>query len=245
VVSEQGKDTDVVQPFSADVAANDGYRYTTDAPLSSRMANQRLTDASLALADFEGKRVIDIGCGDGTYGREIAAEANPAVIVGMEPAQEALEVAQRKADDQRLVFAASSAYALPCRDDSFDIAYLRGVLHHMGDPVRALGEALRVAPLVVVIEPNGYNLGLKVIERVSKYHIEHGERSYAPRTLDRWVSELGGRVVDRRFVGLVPMFSPDWMAKAMKRAEPGLERLPGLRNLGCAVYAFSATRHQA
>jgi hypothetical protein len=96
--------------------------------------------------------------------------------------------------------------------------------------------------LIVVIEPNGFNPGLKVIERCSKYHIEHGEKSYAPRTLDRWISELRGRVIARQFVGLVPFFAPDWMARAMKRAEPGLEQLPVLRALGCAVYVFTATR---
>ena len=237
----QEQDPDV-KAFSADAAANDGYIYTTNAPLSSRLANRRLTDATLDLADFEAKRVIDIGCGDGTYGREILDLANPAVIAGIDPAEEAVRIARRKAEEPRLVFSASSAYTLPCADDSFDIAYLRGVLHHMTRPVEALGEALRVAPLVVVIEPNGYNPGLKLIERCSKYHIEHGEKSYAPRTLDRWVAGLGGRVVDRQFVGLVPMFSPDWMARAMKRAEPGLERLPALRAVGCAVYAFTATR---
>jgi SAM-dependent methyltransferase len=231
-----------VEPFSMDAATNDGYVYTTNAPLSSRLANQRLTDATLGLADFGSKRVVDVGCGDGTYDREILALANPAVIIGIDPAKEAVEIARRKAGDPRLMFSASSASALPFADNSFDIAHLRGVLHHMSQPIEALREALRVAPLVVVTEPNGYNPGLKVIERCSKYHIEHGEKSYAPRTLDRWVASLGGRVVNRRFVGLVPFFAPDWMARALKLAEPGLERLPALRTVGCAVYAFTATR---
>ena len=162
----------------------------------------------------------------------------------MEPAREAVEVASRRAGDRNLVFAVGSAYHLPLADDSFDIAYLRGVLHHMSEPVRALREALRVAPRIVVSEPNGYNLGLKVIERCSAYHIEHGEKSYAPRTLDRWVREVGGCVVDRRWVGLVPMFSPDWLASSLKRIEPGLERLPLLRAFGCGSYAFSAVRDE-
>jgi SAM-dependent methyltransferase len=243
-VTQPRKDPNV-EPFSADAASNDGYIYTTNASMSSRVANQRLTDVTLELADFDAKRVIDIGCGDGTYGREILGAASPALVLGIDPAQQAVEIARRKAADPRLVFSVSSAYSLPCPDDSFDIAYLRGVLHHMDQPVDALREALRVAPVVVVTEPNGYNLGLKVIERTSKYHIEHGEKSYAPRTLDRWVGELGGRVTLRRWVGLVPMFSPDWIARPLKWVEPGLERLPILRAVGCGTYAFAVVHERA
>jgi SAM-dependent methyltransferase len=240
-VSESGNDPNV-EPFSADAVSNDGYIYTTNASLSSRLANRRMTDVSLEIAEFRAKRVIDIGCGDGTYGREILDLAGPALILGIDPAEEAVEIARRKASDPRLVFSVSSAYSLPCPDDSFDVAYLRGVLHHMDQPVDALREALRVAPVVVVIEPNGYNPGLKVIERCSKYHVEHGEKSYAPRALDRWVTELGGRVRTRRWVCLVPMFSPDWMARPLKRLEPALERLPVLRAVGCGTYAFTIVR---
>jgi SAM-dependent methyltransferase len=139
----------------------------------------------------------------------------------------------------------SSAQSLPYPDDSFDVAYFRTVLHHMDDPVAALREALRVAPLLLVIEPNGYNPGVKVIERCSSYHIEHEEKSFAPKRLDRWVGEVGGEVVSRQWVGLVPMFSPDWVAKITHRVEPVLERLPVLRAVGCAVYVFTVVRSGA
>lgn len=240
-MTETGRDPNVT-PFTADAVNNDGYIYTTNAPLSSCLANRRMTDVSLEMAEFAAKRVIDIGCGDGTYGREVLDRAGPSLVLGIDPAEEALGIASRKAADRCLVFSVSSAYSLPCADDSFDLAYLRGVLHHMDEPVDALREALRVAPVVVVIEPNGYNLGLKVIERCSKYHVEHGEKSYFPSTLDRWVAQLGGRVKTRRWVCLVPMFSPDWIARPLKRVEPVLERLPVLRAFGCGTYAFTVVR---
>lgn len=231
-----------VAPFRADVAGNDGYIYTTNAGLSSRVANRRVTDVTLGLADFAGKRVIDIGCGDGTYTAELMDEGRPSRITGIDPASEAVEVAGRKNARPDITFTVSSAYDLPFPDDSFDVAYLRGVLHHMDQPAAALRESFRVAPMVVVIEPNGYNLGLKVIERCSEYHVQHGEKSYSPRTLDRWLAATGGTVTRRRWVGLVPMFCPDWCARALKRVEPVLEALPVLRAVGCGVYAFAAVR---
>jgi SAM-dependent methyltransferase len=233
---------DYVDPFAADAAANDGYIYTTNAGLSSRLANRRLTEATLAVHDFAGARVVDMGCGDGTYTHELAELGGLHSVQGIDPAAEAVKVAKGKITQPNVSFAVSSAYEMPYADDSFDVALLRGVLHHMGRPVDALREALRVAPAVVVVEPNGYNPGLKVLERCSSYHIEHGEKSYAPKTLDQWVVDVGGRVTTRLWAGFVPMFCPDWWARAAKRVEPAVERIPLVRAVGCAVYVFAASR---
>ena len=231
-----------VDPFNADIAQGGGYRYTTAAPLSSRLANRRITEASLASAHWCGKRVIDIGCGDGTYSAELARLGELASLHGVDPAEAAVSTARERAGDARVSFSVASAYALPHADAEFDLAYLRGVLHHTERPLDALREAVRVAPVTVVVEPNGYNPGLKLLERASSYHREHGERSYPPRRLDRWAAQVGARVTSRRFVGFVPMFSPDWYALAAKRVEPWLERLPGVRRAACAQYVFTVER---
>jgi len=121
---------------------------------------------------------------------------------------------------------------------------VRGVLHHVGKPREAIAEALRVARTIVVVEPNGLNPGLKLLERVSTYHVDHEERSHPPRRPDRWVQELGGQTVRRQWVGFVPMFAPDAYARAAKRIEPLLEALPGVRSVACAQYIFTATRRR-
>lgn len=231
-----------VDPFVDDVHAGGGYRYTTDAPLSSRLANARISDASLAAADWSGRRVIDVGCGDGTYSVELLERGGAASVHGVDPAEAAVEAAAARSPDPRLSFAAGSAYELPHADGEFELGYLRGVLHHVDEPVAALREALRVAERVVVVEPNGYNGGLKLLERVSRYHRDHGERSYPARCLDRWAHEMGARVISREFVGFVPMFSPEWYARPAKRIEPALERLPGVRQATCAQYVFTVAR---
>ena len=231
------------EPFNQDVARNGGYVYTTNNRLSSRLANRRQTRALLQSAHYEDKRVLDIGCGDGTYTCELFDAARPACIHGVDPAEEAITSARGKAQGRPVTFSVASAYTLPFGDDSFDVACLRGVLHHLNQPAAALHEALRVAGTLVVIEPNGYNPVLKVIERVSPYHVAHEEKSYPPRLLDRWVREQGGRVTRRRFSGLVPFFCPDWMARALKDLEPWVERVPGLSGVACGNYVFSAA-HQ-
>jgi ubiquinone/menaquinone biosynthesis C-methylase UbiE len=233
-----------VDAFDRDAAHNRGYLYTTNARLSSRLANQRLTEAALAAASLTGKRVLDVGCGDGTYTVDLFEAGHPASVYGFDPAREAIAIARDKVKGRPITFAEHDAYDVPLKSDSFDVAVLRGVLHHVERPADVLREALRLAPVLIVIEPNGYNFILKCIEKVSRYHREHGEKSYAPLTLDRWVEQLGGSVRTRRWVGLVPMFCPDWFARALKRIEPVFERIPVLSAAGCAVYAFVAERRE-
>jgi hypothetical protein len=103
-------------------------------------------------------------------------------------------------------------------------------------------EAFRIAPTVIVHEPNGNNLGLKIIEQTSSYHIQHGEKSYTTRRMRQWIEAAGGRVVYRKMAGFVPMFCPDWMAKTMKLIEPAIEWIPGCRSLACSVFVMVGTR---
>jgi SAM-dependent methyltransferase len=226
------------RPFERDIAISGRFLYTGDR-LSSRLANARITEAVLAAAVFDGARVIDIGCGDGTHSIELAALARFALVHGVDPALGAIEVARARARGRRHgQLRGRSAYALPYAVDAFDVAVLRGVLHHVDRPL----DALRVAPTAVAVEPNGLNPGLKVLERWSRYHVEYGERSDPRRRLDGWVAALGASVVRRQWVGFVPVFSPDWYTRAAKRLEPVLERTPLLRAMACAQYVFTAWR---
>jgi ubiquinone/menaquinone biosynthesis C-methylase UbiE len=228
--------------FNRDVSSNEGYLYTTGASLSSQIANRRHSDAIRTGADFRGQRVIDVGCGDGTYAIELFDEAGPASIYAFDPAPNAIAVARKKAGGRNITFEVHGAYDIPCADNSFDIAHVRGVLHHMDRPVDALREALRVASTVVVLEPNGYNIVLKVIEKLSKYHREHNEKSYPPSRLERWVRELGGRVKTRDWVCLVPYFCPDWFARTTKVLEPLMESMPLVDRFACGAFLMVATR---
>jgi ubiquinone/menaquinone biosynthesis C-methylase UbiE len=231
-----------IKSFNADVQVNQGYLYTTNARLSSQLANQRLTDVTLETVPLAGKSVIDIGCGDGTYTFALYDSASPSSMVGVDPATSAIEAARGQIGSRKIKFEVADAAALPYDDGSFDVAHLRGVLHHMENPQGAIKEALRVAHSVLVIEPNGYNPVLKVLEKVSPYHRQHHEKSYAPHSLVKWVEDAGGVISRRRYAGLVPFFCPDVMAEGLKKIEPFVEAMPWVNSLTCAVYVFLATR---
>lgn len=221
-------------PFNKDIVSNQGYRYTTHAMFSSRLANERQTEMTLAALDFRQKKVLDIGCGDGTYTVELFDRGNPDCIEGVDLAEEAIKLAQQKTGNRRIAFRSYEGERFPFADRAFDIAHLRGVLHHADKPLEVMREALRVAPTIIIIEPNGYNFGVKLVERFSSYHRQHHEKSYTRRTLKRWVNEAGGEVCSVKYFGFVPFFCPEILAKAMKAVEFFVERMFIVNWLCCA-----------
>ena len=206
------------------------------------MANLRLTEAMLEVCDYSDQTILDIGCGDGTYTWAIWSLGKPRSIVAIDPAASAIQSANERRQDENVEFVEGNAYQLDYPDNTFDVAMLRGVLHHLDNPEQAIREALRVAKRVVVVEPNGYNPVLKIIEKLSAYHREHDEKSYSPALLDRWFNESGAGIARYVYIGLVPMFCPDWMARILKAVEPFFEKLPVVRKLYCGQYVFCAER---
>jgi SAM-dependent methyltransferase len=231
-----------IDVFNRDVDIHAGYAYTSSPRLSSRWAVERSRRSVLATNCFAGRTVIDLGCGDGFYTIRYWDGGQIREMTGIDGAEKAISVADANKGDRPIRFMVGDMHHVPLPDNSFDVALLQSVLHHDDNPLGAIREAFRLAPLVVIHEPNGNNVGLKIIEKLSRYHRQHNEKSYASTRLRRWVREEGGTVLSENFAGFVPMFSPDWLAYIMRRLEPAVERVQPLNRLGCAVYVVVASR---
>jgi ubiquinone/menaquinone biosynthesis C-methylase UbiE len=231
-----------VEAFNRDALEHAGYLYNNQEQLSSRLATTRWWEVLTALNDFKVLSFVDIECGGGYWTIKFYDEWRPSHMVAIDAAPVAIALAVERSGNRPIQFQVADAHHLPVPDDSFDVALLQAVLHHDDAPWDIIREAVRVARKIVVLEPNGNNVGLKLIERVSQYHENHGERSHAPHLLHRWVEDAGGRMVAHKLAGFVPMFCPDWMARSMKALEPVVESTPGIRELGCAIYMFVAVR---
>ncbi|MCU0666178.1 MAG: class I SAM-dependent methyltransferase [Candidatus Omnitrophica bacterium] len=231
-----------INSFRIDIKENNGYRYTTNPSLSSRLSNAHLSDAAFKMADFAGKRVLDVGCGDATYTVELCQRGKALRVYGVDLAFEAISSARAKNSDTNINFALCSVDRLPFKDNAFDIVYMRGILHHICNPGQALKEALRVASEVIILDPNGYNPFLKIIERFSSYHRAHNEKSYPPFVIRRWVGLSAAKILKHDYIGLVPFFCPDWAANLLKKIEPLVERIFILNRLCCASYLCHVER---
>jgi|WetSurSiteA1Bulk_404760.scaffolds.fasta_scaffold14857_2 2-polyprenyl-3-methyl-5-hydroxy-6-metoxy-1,4-benzoquinol methylase len=231
-----------IQVFNADIIQKGGYDYTSGERCSSRLANVRISNAVQELAKGCGQRIIDIGCGDGTYTAEMKT-LNPSEVLGIDAAEAAVELArQRMANDSRFHFETRSVYDLSPFYGAFDLAIVRGVLHHLREPAKAVAELVKTAPMQVVVEPNGFNPIVKVLELISPYHRLHEERSFFPFILRRWFATAGASIDKAVFVNTVPMFCPDGFARFCDRFSPLIERLPLVYHFGCGQYVFRARR---
>jgi SAM-dependent methyltransferase len=235
---------DVYQPFNEDVERHGGYQYALADRRSTTHVNRRFSDVIQTGVPMEGARVVDVGCGDGTYTAELVRETRAASVLGIDPAGAAIALARERHGTQggRLAFRNCLAADLVRDGERFDVAVYRGVIHHVGDPAAEIALGLRLAPTVFFLEPNGWNPVLKALERVSPYHRSHGERSFVALRYRRWIEAAGGETARVRFFGLVPIFSPDWLVSLGAALEPLVEALPGLRTLVCGQVGILARR---
>ncbi|MFZ0219858.1 MAG: methyltransferase domain-containing protein [Candidatus Aquirickettsiella sp.] len=225
-----------IDTFRSDIIANGAYQYSNTRKLSSLLSSKRTTKIiHQALGCIRGKRIIDIGCGDGVFTQELIT-LNPKFVTGVDPNDAAIAVAKKNMSHiKNIEFQVMDVYQIPLIK-KYDIAIIRGVLHHLDHVEKAIEIICNIADEIVVAEPNGYNPVLKILEKVSAYHILHDEKSYSPRTLDKWFRNNGGIITKSMYVGFVPLFCPDFLAQILNFFEPYLEKTPLLRNFCCGQY---------
>ena len=113
------------------------------------------------------KRVLEIGCGLGTDGAQFAKAG--ADYTGVDLTQAAIDLARRRFQVFNLSgeFRIADAEKLDFADDSFDIVYSHGVLHHTPDTAQAISEVHRVLrpggnALVMLYHRDSYNYRINI-----------------------------------------------------------------------------------
>jgi SAM-dependent methyltransferase len=216
-----------VKTFENDVKKNKGYEYNTNEAYSSFVANERLNKAIFKYLIPEYRTMVDIGCGDGAATDIIRKKCKNLKIVALDPAKEAIRLAQKKYP--HIKFFASSILdekSARSRAGKYDVALYRGVLHHVSDPVLAIKNGLKMSDNLIIIEPNGNNPILKQLERKSKYHIEHEEKSFSTEELKGFCVNAGGEILKKEYIGFIPFFFPEIPARIIHFFQPLLELIP-------------------
>ena len=151
----------------------------------------------------DGISLLDVGCGPGTITADLASRIPAGEVVGVDLPSDVIDAAQREfGATANLRFEVGDVYALQFAADSFDLVYAHQVLQHLGDPVAALREMLRVlrpgGHVAVRDSDYGAFLWSPYDPRLSRwmeiYHQvtqRNGAEADAGRYLHRWVRTAG------------------------------------------------------
>lgn len=111
------------------------HRYTEYAPWMPDL---------MGFDEFAGKRLVEVGCGMGTDLLQFARGG--ALCTGIDVTPRSIEISRRHLTTYGLTadFVLSDAERLPFAEDSVDVYYSNGVLHHTPDTAAAVSEAHRI-----------------------------------------------------------------------------------------------------
>jgi 2-polyprenyl-3-methyl-5-hydroxy-6-metoxy-1,4-benzoquinol methylase len=152
--------------------------------------------AALALVDWSGRTVLDVGCGTGMLVREVAARGAGRVI-GLDYAAPAIVEAQSITHPGNVEFVTADImnWLPPC---SFDVIVTLGTLEHLDEPfvfLKRMTEFLSDDGTIIIACPHFLNLRgyvwmalatlLDVPMSLSDLHFIH------PWHMKQWASELG------------------------------------------------------
>jgi len=99
-------------------------------------------DVLSLLDESPNAKVLDVGCNDGSFTKEIARRINTAKIFGLEIIEEYGKVAYKNNNVNIVVADANRPF--PFKDNSFDIIISNDLLEHLSSPDNFIKEAYRV-----------------------------------------------------------------------------------------------------
>lgn len=120
---------------------DDGASYEQTMGVWSRLAGETFLDW---LAPPSGLRWVDIGCGNGAFTQLLVERCAPSEVHGVDPSEGQLTFARTRPGSRLAEFHAGDAMALPFPAARFDAAVMALVIVFVPDPVKGIGEMVRV-----------------------------------------------------------------------------------------------------
>ncbi len=171
-------------------------------PVIAAFADPKL-DWIRARTQFEGKKVLEVGGGNGYFSSRFDPLCDLTVLD--------LSSHQLEANPARTKVV-GSVYEIPFADQSFDTVFCSNLLHHLDEPLRAVREMARVARSTVILsEPNASNLLVKFGALLNP--TERNAVSYTRGFLTRQIENAGLFMTAHTYIGglVMPNGTPAWL----------------------------------
>jgi SAM-dependent methyltransferase len=164
-------------------------------------------------------RVLDLGCGDGSFANEILADRY-AAVEGLDLATAAIRRAEANARGPHVRFRAADIAALNYAElPRYDAAFLIGILHHVKTATPAIVRGLaQCTDRVIVLEPNGNNVLRKLLELTPNYQ-SAGEESFKIQEINHIFMASGYKLITAQKLNIFPNFTPRMIYRILSPIE--------------------------
>lgn len=193
---------------------------------------------SAIAARASGSTILEYGCATGGHAIELAPTAHR--VEGIDISDVAVEMAREHAASLGLTnafFSVGDAHATPYDDNTFDLVFGSGIIHHL-DTERSLKEIHRILKpggTAVFKEPLGSNIGINVYRALTPAARTEDEHPLLPR--DKQIADRIFGSVDWEFYGLATLATVPFKATALGQPayrlaaslDEVLARIPGVR----------------
>lgn len=149
---------------------------------------------------FVGKKVLDLGCGEGIYSAWIADVGKAQSVVGVELTNHRIRTGYAL-QTRNLQFLCGDLFKVPVQHYSFDVVFMNLVLHHvrfgLSEVINSIRSCLRPGGSFLAFEPNVYS-PLAVAAHI--YHDRSANEGFlSPRTIRTELLKAGFTKVDHGF----------------------------------------------
>ena len=139
----------------------------------------------LKLKIDKGGKILDVGCGPGTYSIILADNGNN--VTGIDFAEHMVRKAAMKSVGKNIQYTIADAYSLPFKDRSFDMAICTGVLQHVTDEKRVINEMKRVLKedqgVMMLITMNSCSIKVFLRKLRGKFISVFSRKRYRPNNM--------------------------------------------------------------
>lgn len=157
----------------------------------------------LKFSDFQSKRIVEIGCGEGQNFRYlIAPSTNPDTLyVALDVSLSALKLNRKRNQHENAIYVCASADNLPFDKNYFDLICLFGILHHTRQKEKlfcVLSQRLCQGGYFMVHEAVVKEMKNAIVQKsIAVEQSEHEERIVL-NSLYRAIKESGLKIIAKR-----------------------------------------------